>query len=625
MYLMIQKLRIFSAIFMCLTLCMWHKTHALPTLPGDNELSIVDTTSLPEHPRLFMKDADIPEILSCINTDKNLKKLNEIIITKCDEILKLPLRENKMDDARRKLATSREILRRIFYLAYAWRTTGEEKYFQKCKAELLNAATYDTWNPKHFLDIGEMSLAMAIGYDWLYKRLSKGELKTIENALIRKAFDAADIRSVNFFWRAKTNWNQVCCGGLACAAMAIFEASPKRCRELIKRCIKSNAAAQAMYAPDGAYPEGVTYWDYGSSYEALFIAALKDCFGEDFHLSEADGFLDSPFFVLYSRSGTGELFNYADCGSAYRLMPALTWFARESQNSDILFGSDKLIESSADNEIVARLLPMFIIYSPRSGLEHAHAPKEKFKVYGGTTPLMFVKTDWSGEGEYLAAKGGRASSNHAHMDAGSFVFEALGERWAIDLGAHNYSTLEKAGLNIWSSRQDSDRWKVLRYTNFLHNTITVNDSLHNAKGFVPIIDKFNSPEKTGAIFDLTAVFAPALESAKREIALTEGGIARISDDIKTPQESGAKVSWRMCTRAKVKICDDAKCFILFQNGKKLKVSIQDAFGFKPKTWSARPSLACEYKNKGVSVIGFEANIPAGTEASFSVFLEPIKE
>ena len=116
-----------------------------------------------------------------------------------------------------------------------------------------------------------------------------------------------------------------------------------------------------------------------------------------------------------------------------------------------------------------------------------------------------------------------------------------------------------------------------------------------------------------------------MESAKREIALTEGGIARISDDIKTPQESGAKVSWRMCTRAKVKICDDAKCFILSQNGKKLKVSIQDAFGFKAKTWSARPSLACEYKNKGVSVIGFEANIPAGTEASFCVFLEPIKE
>ena len=594
--------------------------------PTESSLLQIDSASLPPHPRLFLRDAEIPALKAKIRADKNLEKLHSIIIKKCDEILKLPLRKTKMDDDRRRLSTSREVLRRVFYLAYAYRMTGEEKYFSKCKAELMNAAGFETWNPTHFLDVGEMAMAMSIGYDWLYEKLSPAERKNIEEALLKKAFEVSDLRGHTFFWRAKNNWNQVCCGSLACAAMAAYETAPERCAAMIKKCVRSNAAAQSMYAPDGAYPEGVTYWDYGSSFEALFIEALKNCFGEDFGLSEADGFLDSPLFVLYSRSGRGELFNFADCGNSYRLMPALSWFAREAQNPDILFGAYKQIASSADGGIVARLLPMFLIYAPEAGIGNIRAPAENFKTFGGGTPLMFIKTDWQGEGGiYLAAKGGRASENHAHMDVGSFVYESLGVRWAIDLGAHEYATLEKAGVNIWDKRQNSDRWKILRYSNFLHNTLTVNDALHNVNGFAALKDKFETPQKTGARFDLTEVFAPALEYASREIALVEGGKIRILDEVKTPQKSGAKVSWRMCTRAKVQICDGAKGFILSQDGKKLRIWAKDNFGFKAKTWSAKPSLKCEYQNKGVSVIGFEADIPSGTYASLEVFLGPVGE
>ena len=37
---------------------------------------------------------------------------------------------------------------------------------------MLYMAGYDNWNPEHFLDVAEMTMALSIGYDWLYEVLS---------------------------------------------------------------------------------------------------------------------------------------------------------------------------------------------------------------------------------------------------------------------------------------------------------------------------------------------------------------------------------------------------------------------------------------------------------------------
>ena len=30
--------------------------------------------------------------------------------------------------------------------------------------------------------------------------------------------------------------------------------------------------------PDGAYPEGIGYWDYGTSFNAMFLSAIEKAF-----------------------------------------------------------------------------------------------------------------------------------------------------------------------------------------------------------------------------------------------------------------------------------------------------------------------------------------------------------
>lgn len=49
--------------------------------------------------------------------------------------------------------------------------TGEKEYLRRAEKEMLAAASFIDWNPSHFLDVSEMSMGLAIGYDWLFNEL----------------------------------------------------------------------------------------------------------------------------------------------------------------------------------------------------------------------------------------------------------------------------------------------------------------------------------------------------------------------------------------------------------------------------------------------------------------------
>ena len=50
--------------------------------------------------------------------------------------------------------------------------TSEKKYLNRAVKEMLAVSAFSDWNPSHFLDVAEMTMAVSIGYDWLYDGLS---------------------------------------------------------------------------------------------------------------------------------------------------------------------------------------------------------------------------------------------------------------------------------------------------------------------------------------------------------------------------------------------------------------------------------------------------------------------
>ena len=122
------------------------------------------------HPRLLLHKGDVTNIKTFAATITNAQAVHAHIIAAADAILPSSPAERTME-GRRMLATSREVLKRVFYLSYAYATTEDKRYAQRAEAEMLAVSEYEDWNPAHFLDVAEMTLAMAIGYDWLFDYL----------------------------------------------------------------------------------------------------------------------------------------------------------------------------------------------------------------------------------------------------------------------------------------------------------------------------------------------------------------------------------------------------------------------------------------------------------------------
>ena len=393
-----------------------------------------------DHPRLFLEDKEFETMKSQIasGSSPHLAGLHKIIMDLCrrDAMKDSPL-EYRLDASNKRLLhISRDALTRIFFCSYAYRYTGDRTYLEYAEKDLRTVCGFKDWNAgKHYLDTGEMAAAVAIGYDWLYNALGEDTKRMIERAFIDFAVNPARGKKGGAkFYRMTNNWNQVCNAGLVCGYLAMYEAFPERARELIEISVESNRKAMnKMYPPDGNYPEGPGYWGYGSTFEVLMLSALESCVGTDFGLSGTKGFSETGRYVLYSYGATGKFYNYSDCGESGAPSIALWYFADKFHSPDILYNELRLMEQGRYMNLghESRLLPLMMAFAkniPQGGVK---APKGVYSG-NGITPVVMLHTDWtfSESDVYLGIKGGGAGAQHSHMDAGSFVFDAEGVRWA---------------------------------------------------------------------------------------------------------------------------------------------------------------------------------------------------
>jgi len=264
----------------------------------------VQTITDKKHPRILLLSGEERLIAQSIANHPVWKKMHEAILNECDHIIALPPVE-RIQIGRRLLDKSRKALQRMFYLSYAWRMTGDEKYFQRCEKELLAVSKFSDWNPSHFLDVAEMTMAVSIGYDWLYTKLSDESKKIIREAIVSKGLNQSLDPKYNSWLKAVNNWNQVCNAGMTYGALAVAEDYPELSKKLIDRAIGSITLPMGEYKPDGAYPEGYGYWGYGTSFNVMFLSALEKVFSSDFGLNKTPGFLQTAGFLQNMTGVTG--------------------------------------------------------------------------------------------------------------------------------------------------------------------------------------------------------------------------------------------------------------------------------------------------------------------------------
>lgn len=577
---------------------------------------------VPGHPRLLLLKGEEQKIKQAIAADKTWSNIHGVILKECEKMLDVaPVEHIKI--GRRLLDKSRTCLQRVFYLSYAWRMTQDEKYLKRAEKELLAVAAFSDWNPSHFLDVAEMTMAVSIGYDWLYDGLSVQSRAIIKAAILKNGLEPSmDPGPSNFWLKAGHNWNQVCNAGMAYGAIAVYEDSPELSQSIINRAIKSIPLPMAAYGTDGAYPEGYGYWAYGTSFNVMFISALEKLYQTDFGLTKNEGFLKTGSFLENMTGPTGIPFNYFDSGSTGVFNPAMFWFANRLKDPSLLWVERNYLTEKVIDEIGNdRILPAVLLWGAGLPLNTIKAPVYNMWVGMGKNPLAIMRSSWTDPGAiYVGMKGGSPSLNHGHMDAGSFVMDADGQRWAMDFGMQGYESLESKGVDLWNMKQNSQRWQVLRYNNFVHNTLTINNELQQVDGAAPIVSHSNSPQFMNAITDLTSLYKNNMAKALRGIALVDKKYVVVCDELETKQNK-AKLRWSLLTPANVKITGKNEAE-LTKNGKRLYLKVMGDVAVTMKTWSTEPNHEYDAKNPGTIVIGFEAEIPANSKSSFTVLLIP---
>jgi hypothetical protein len=577
------------------------------------------------HPRILLLKGEEDGIKTNIQSDACWKKIHRTILAECDKMLKVPPLQRVMI-GKRLLGTSRECLRRVFFLSYAWRMTHEDRYLKRAEAEMLAVCAFSDWNPpQHFLDVAEMTMAVSIGYDWLYDGLSEQSRSVIKTAIVEKGIEPSLDRNNNSWLTGTNNWNQVCNTGMAYGALAIYGDSPRLAAAIINRAIRSvGLPMKAAYAPDGAYPEGYGYWGYGTGFNVMLISALEKAFGKDFGLSQRPGFLKTAFFMENMTGPTGKSFNYSDSGPGWEPQPAMVWFAQKLKDPSLLFiERNQVMSNKSDVMNRERMLPAFMVWGRGIGLDKMQAPASGMYEGGGNNPVAMMRTSWTDhDALYLALKAGTPKESHGHMDAGSFVMDADGVRWAMDLGMQDYESLESKGVDLWNMKQNSQRWQVMRYNNFVHNTLTVNNGLQNVDGYAPITSHSDTPLFMNAVTDMTSLYNGDLSRAVRGVALVNKAYVAVKDELETAAK-GATVRWTMLTAATVEVTGNNRA-VLTKDGKKLLLEVVEPAEVNIVTWPTAPLHSYDAPNPGTTLVGFEVTLPAGAKQSITVLLVPEK-
>ncbi len=575
-----------------------------------------------DHPRLLFTKENEKEIKMLIKDDTLLHKIFVKSISIADSLLKKPLLEYIPDNRNVILSFSREELLRILSFSMAFRLTNDQKYRKAALREMRNICSFTSWNPSHFLDVAEMTTALAIGYDWLFNEISDGDKKVFREAILTKGikpyFTAYD--SIKPFWiTTDNNWNSVCNMGIVMSALAIAEDYPQEAARVIDLMRATISTTLDKYIPDGVWYEGPGYWEYGTTYAVLGMASLNSALGTDFGLSNHKGFNKTASFYINCLSPTNHVFNFADAGTSdIRLSPSLFWLANRFRDSLIIQQYNKILNTKLTADLVqqegnfsGRFFPLHLIwYTKLRTMISDTRPLAAF--YDGDVQMMLMRSSWTDTNAlFIAIKAGDNSEEHQHLDIGTFIIEQNGQRWADDLGSDHYHL-----PGFWEGTQGGRRWFYLRNNNRGHNTLVVGDSIQRADARCTFFEVNDTSANPYASINLTEAYRNQLKFCTRTVAMHENKIIVIHDKIKSHLKPET-IRWAFVTKASFSNNDIITRLKL--NGKSFFVRVVKPKNIMLREFSLKPTSLDERSTESYKMIGFnlKSNKDVELEVIFS--------
>ena len=485
------------------------------------------------HPRILASEFDFERLKSALAHDATLSRWYERLLAQADAwVLAGPLEPPvSAGVVSVTQAYVRAVLSRTLVLSFAYRMTADgptrQRYLDAAYAGLVAAAGPDLWLPPerlwHYLEVGEMSFAFAVGYDWLFDGLSETQARNLARPLYKKGvlpFATQYLaplfgREVPGWFLGPNNWNFVCNAGAALGALALgtdYDDFTDVSRFAFATAVRGLAEGQALreFHKDGMWPEGPGYWRYGTDMLVSALASMEVATGADFGITAQEGFMRTGRFRMNVMGPSLNAFNFGDAeeGNMHiRHSPQSFWLARRFFSTNFARHEAQVIEHGGAGG--RPLIP-----SPAALLWYAAG--DDTPIQDSPTEVLFpegqyvsMRSRWNDESaSFLGFKGTNyvtpegAHMGHTHLDTGTFVFEARGQRWAEDLGLDGayYKKLTATGdyLDYLATRAEG------------HNTLVLweragADQSTTGRAEAPTLTR--SEDGAVSVLDMSAVYA----------------------------------------------------------------------------------------------------------------------
>ena len=389
---------------------------------------------------------------------------------------------NGYDTAGGRLSGSTGIGDKINNLAIAYQVTGNITYAMVAYEMMTGLAEWDHWGPGHFLNCADSAQRYAVNYDWLYNAFV--ELETTDDPLIaayrekneykyskQKVADglywnglyagyttailkklpenrnhpdlttgqiiSGTTHGYTGWYQATQNWNCVCNCGILLSALALLdETDATRVAQIdtmIDTCFDGLVRAGLdCYAPDGSYPEGAGYWEYGTVQFFKTIAAFNSALGTDLNLLAAPGIDKTCYYAIHVVSNDGYRFGYHDDAGKGELDSSLFIMVGEGLNDE------SIIQLRMNKIRNGTSLSIFdIIYWDKQYLDSDYELPNSYFMEGIDT--FVVRDGWEKGALFVGLHGGPNTVNHGNIDSGTFMYVEDKIDWFCELGSENYN------------------------------------------------------------------------------------------------------------------------------------------------------------------------------------------
>lgn len=543
------------------------------------------------HPRVLTDRENLDEALRLIDTNPDFRKGFENTIAAANKLFDQKPTEYKLVGVR-LLSAAREVLSRVQSLASAYVFTGDEKYAKRCFEEMEYCLSWKDWNTQHYLDNSELCYAMAIGYDYLYDYLTKEQ----RDFIVKNTYEKSLKYSVaayggdyhgSEFRTATGNWGIVCNGGIISACIAFARDGHDEYEEvfefLIEQAMQGVEYPLMLFYPDGGWAEGPDYWSYVVQYYAAILAPLHFATGNTYDLLSPDGNDVTLNYILYTQSGSGRAFNYADAG-----------------DTPITSGNAYIIPLVSGNESYMKIWKemqdsygmdldeLSLLWYKPTDKESAPLPLDTYMHSCWVGSMM---ESWNNrEGSWVGIKGGQNHTNHDNLDLGNFIFDALGTRWAAELGKDDY--------NI-----EGGYWGLLGYDLYVkrpegQNCVVINPRSDVAgqyyggqylDAYAEIIRQESAPRGAIQVLDLSDAYKFDTTSYKRGFYFGDDrNTLTVKDEISLINPN-SEIHWFMHTEADIEIDKNGRGATLSLDGQRLRVeALSNADSYKFEVREVKP-------------------------------------